>query len=364
MMGENSAIEWTDHTFNPWIGCTKVAAGCEHCYAEAFAKRYSKAVWGAHGTRVKTSADYWRKPLKWNHEQSELLQHAPKYAAHHRPRVFCASLADVFEDWDGPIIAMVNKQPAYLGPDWRASSGPNDRATMDDLRRDLFALIDATPHLDWLLLTKRPENIRRIWPAKSGAAVCASKIDCTHPDCKWSYERENVWLLTSVATQADADRNVPELLKCRDLVPVLGLSCEPLLGPIQFPLPCHESIFWTGINWVIAGGESGPHARPMHSDWARSLRDQCVAAQVPFFFKQWGEWAPGAANEFTQWPEIDTRRPLLMPAHPGRPGTDQHQIMLRVGKKAAGRLLDGQKWNEFPKVNDATEIGITHEPIR
>lgn len=368
-MAENSSIEWTTHTFNPWTGCTKVAAGCANCYAESWSKRTGMTKWGPGGTRVRTSAANWRKPVKWNREAE--FRSDPQ-----RPRVFCASLADVFEDWQGPIM-FPGRQPVYAGKDGRASSGPANRATMDDLRRDLFALIDATPYLDWLLLTKRPENIRRMW--------------CSHVNTDGKppsmLPRHNVWLLTSIAEQADAERNIPELLKCRDLAPVLGLSCEPLVGRVklQSACPCpngrqcvkdritghrivqdsSEGGLWVecacsrlnGISWVICGGESGHHARPMHPDWARSLRDQCAAAGVPFFFKQWGEWEPweGAGapirgdkesrrindtgQDVTSIPELWCSDSNVTDAY-----------VCRVGKKTAGRTLDGKLWDEFPKV--------------
>lgn len=396
-MGENSKIEWTDHTFNPWIGCTKVAAGCAHCYAESFAKRYGKAKWGPSGTRVKTSEAYWRQPLKWNREAE---------AAGERKRVFCASLADVFEDWDleirdskGQIIHECEECGTRHGGDAIAAHGfecgavaaPFDKEprrckgvcrviSLSDLRRDLFALIDRTPWLDWLLLTKRPENIRRMWSglvegrASRVEGQTAGYVDVIrrmgtaldseprtlnpHPF------RANVWLLTSVAEQCDADRNVPELLKCRDLVPVLGLSCEPLVGPVNldrievFPGGFIPSLFshdWDQapsgpLDWVIAGGESGPGARPMHPDWVRSLRDQCTAAGVAFHFKQWGEWAAADKPfpDFAVTSGNGTKCALMQPdGHVGTSGQCATAIV-RVGKAKAGRLLDGREWNEFP----------------
>jgi protein gp37 len=338
-MGENSAIEWTHHTFNPWIGCTKVADGCTHCYAESFANRYGKAKWGPIGTRVKTSEANWRKPVKWNREAE---------AASERRRVFCASLADVFEDWDGPILhSSGEREPRTLA----VKESEVEWYTIDLLRRDLFKLIDATPWLDWLLLTKRPENIRRMWPIKydqsEAKAICSTPEGYAHP-----YYRGNVWLLTSIATQADAYKNVPELLKCRELVPVLGLSAEPLLGALnikQFFFRCtgcgSEPCECNGltIDWIIVGGESGPHARPMHPDWAHSIRDQCSAAGVPFFFKQWGEWAPleVCAEPAAKWTPCGVDKTHLF---------DDRECVFRIGKKAAGRMLDGKLHDEYPQV--------------
>lgn len=351
-MGQNSKIEWTDHTWNPWIGCTKVAAGCQHCYAESFAERYGMAMWGPNGTRVKTSESYWRQPLKWNREAEK---------AGVRARVFCASLADVFEDWDKPV---------------RVQHG--DDTNMLDCRTRLFALIDATPWLDWLLLTKRPENIRRMWPYVPHTVLQEQQH-------QFSGFRKNVWLGTSVATQNDADRNIPELLTCRDLAPVLFVSAEPLIGPVdltRLPAPCELQKSPNGglcydalksndaryfeppgrMDWVICGGESGHGARPMHPDWVRSLRDQCHAASVPFFFKQWGEWLPFATNAFEEHlpPNTPESTPVCLVKRDGRifrqysfaehaPGVE----MARVGKKHAGRLLDGREHNEFPMVETA-----------
>jgi protein gp37 len=240
---KNSSIEWTHHTFNPWIGCTRVSPGCQHCYAETMMdKRYGKVKWGPQGKRMRTSTDYWKQPLKWNREAA---------AAGERRRVFCASLADVFE------------------------SKRDQARDMHSWRSDLFSLIRMTPHLDWLLLTKRPEMIFPLFP------WFITEIE----------KYPNVWIGTSVENQEYADKRIPELLKIP--AAVRFLSVEPLLGPVNL-LP-YLQMQWTGmgeetpmIDWVIVGGESGPGARPMHPDWARALRDQCRAAEVPFFMKQMG----------------------------------------------------------------------------
>ncbi|KWI89596.1 hypothetical protein WM11_21795 [Burkholderia ubonensis] len=298
-MSENSKIEWTDHTFNPFIGCTKVSPGCDHCYAEHLMDtRMHKVVWGPRGERVRTSASTWRQPVRWN------ARHAEFFAAHgRRQRVFCASLADVFDN--------------AVDPAWR---------------RDLFALIASTPNLDWLLLTKRIGNV-----AEMLRGIDVDRL----PD--------NVWLGATVVNQAEADRDIPKLLA----VParVRFLSMEPLLGRVtlrNLPIGAHhEELHFplehdrfdslsvpNGINWVIVGGESGLGARPMHPDWARSLRDQCASAGVPFLFKQWGEWsAPGVS-----FPD----------EHPDRAEEDE-LARFKVGKRAAGRLLDGRTHDEFPE---------------
>ena len=246
MMGENSKIEWTHHTFNYVWGCVKVSPGCEHCYAETFAKRTGHIIWGpAATTQRRTFGDkHWQEPLKWNEDAVK---------AGERRRVFCASMADVFED--------------------------HPQLPAERLR--LWKLIEQTPALDWLLLTKRPENIADMVPGWWTADGYPS----------------NVWIGTSVENQAAADKRIPVLATIP--ADVRFLSCEPLLGPVDLT-PWLGERGWTQVargvrtrqgplvDWVICGGESGPRARPMHPDWARSLRDHCQAAGVAFFMKQMG----------------------------------------------------------------------------
>lgn len=270
-MAESSKIEWTDHTFNPWIGCTKVHAGCANCYAERdFAIRRKRVVWGGAGTRSRTSDDNWRLPEKW-HKQACMQGR--------RPRVFCASLADVFEDWNGPILNHRQQRlfksflPNCEGQYNAAGLGPP--ATMDDLRRDLFRLIDVTPNLDWLLLTKRPENIRRMLPQVTHEVVRDGQVEGELTRTFWP----NVWLLTSVSDRATYHQMVPPLRDCRDLVPVLGISYEPALGPLG-------DVNLSGIDWLISGHESGPNRRPGAADDIRSAMQQCQPAGVAFFNKQ------------------------------------------------------------------------------
>ncbi|MFZ4505945.1 MAG: DUF5131 family protein [Microbacteriaceae bacterium] len=284
-MGEETKIQWCDHTFNPWIGCAKVHTGCLNCYAEAdMAIRRKRVVWGENGSRSVTSDAYWKQPHKWNREAQQDGV---------RRRVFCASLADVFED--RPELAA---------------------------RRDgLFEVIDATPWLDWLLLTKRPQNIVNMTPEIRRCPECA---DVVHDDesgqWKWCFsckkafpqytKRKNVWLGTSVSDQATANKAVPELLKCRDLSPVLFLSCEPLIGPIDLTeldnkhfetfncltnrvTTSHGNSFTTSdlskIDWCIVGGESGPQARVCKPRWINTIVKQCGSANVPVFVKQLGQ---------------------------------------------------------------------------
>jgi protein gp37 len=315
-MAENTKIEWAHHTFNPWEGCQKVGPGCDHCYAESRNARFAGGTainWGPGAPRRRTSEANWRLPLKWNAEAARLGI---------RYRVFCASLADVFDN--------------EVDPQWR---------------EDLFDLIAKTPNLDWLLLTKRIGNVGNMLPVPFD-------FDKHYP---------NVWLGATIVNQAEADRDIPKLLQ----VPAAKrfLSMEPLLGPVDLRYlqpgdPPTEIDALNGthgvlrphrgtcdrIDWVIVGGESGPGARPMHPDWARSLRDQCHAAGVAFLFKQWGEWAPSVRSSVIN-------EGIAMPGQNGavwafadgtRDGWRTGPIAVRVGKKAAGRLLDGRTWDEVP----------------
>lgn len=310
-MSDNTKIEWADHTFNPWEGCQKVGPGCDHCYAETRNARFNGSAinWGPGAPRRRTSAANWKKPLAWN-------RNALAFVDQHRrvQRVFCASLADIFDN--------------AVDPQWRT---------------DLFDLILATPNLDWLLLTKRIGNLPAML-AQLGLEKMPS----------------NAWLGITVVNQEEADRDIPKLLA--NPATVRFLSVEPLLGPVdlfkvlahwQADTPNSEKahIGWGAplIDWVIVGGESGPKARPMHPDWARRLRDQCAAAGVPFFFKQWGEWGPselcslGCKSEALTY---DQSASLWRRSDDG--GWIGDQSMCRIGKKQAGRFLDGALHTEFP----------------
>ena len=241
-MGESTKIEWADHTFNCWIGCTRVSAACDFCYAERFGHRFG-IEWGNNPRRL-ASDSTWRQPLAWNRA-------AQRDGV--RRRVFCASLADVFDN--------------QVDPAWRYR---------------LWDLISDCRHLDWLLLTKRPQNIAKMLPSETQQALLPNGGPWPWP---------HVWLGTTTENQEEADRRISELLA----VPAAKhfISAEPLLGPINGVL--NYVRLFSGrfddpptpvLDWVIVGGESGPGARPMHPDWARSLRDQCQAAGVAFFMKQ------------------------------------------------------------------------------
>lgn len=376
-MSENTKIEWCDHTFNPWEGCTKVSPGCAHCYAENRNSRFGGGTapnWGKGAPRRRTSASNWAQPIKWNRDAIHAkAAHWPPSVPFERPRVFCASLADWLDD-EVPI-------------EWLA---------------DLLDLIRQTPHLDWLLLTKRPENWRhRICTAGDWMLLHGKVSEYSSFVSPWLHvvpkPPANVWVGTSVEDQPRADSRIPALLRIPARVHFL--SMEPLLGSVDLnssrggtlwiggqrgcggthfhhgragevihgvlhdgdpvvPHHHHDERCRKGLDWVIVGGESGPKARPMHPDWARSLRDQCAAAAVAFFFKQWGEWTPGE-NLTTQsgrlqcasyaggsWEFYTQTDKQSENCH-----ADDSPDVYRVGKSAAGRLLDGVEHGAFPEVS-------------
>jgi protein gp37 len=298
-MAENTSIEWCDASWNPWHGCAKVSPGCDHCYAERLALRYGfRNIWGVDAERRTFGESHWNEPLRWD-------RGAKRQGV--RRRVFCASMADVFDN-----------HPAVIEP-----------------RARLWALIRATPNLDWLVLTKRIGNAPRMLPAD------------------WDAGYPNVWLGISVVNQEEADRDIPKLLRMSSQVRFL--SCEPLLAPIDlYPfqkgccLECGgggelvacgptttfpedddglvrcEACRGTGddadnhgIDWCIVGGESGSQSRPMLEEWAGSLQRQCEATDVAFFFKQGSQANWPHFKDFEsfpkdlqvrQWPRVDHAR--------------------------------------------------------
>ncbi len=276
-MGVETGISWTDHTFNPWWGCTRVSPGCEHCYAETFAKRTGHQVWGKRSERRFFGDKHWAEPLRWDRAAD---------AAGRPALVFCASMADVFEDRDDLV---------------------------EPLGR-LWDLITATPHLIWQILTKRPHLVQARTP----------RLWWQRDDDGRSLWPENVWIGTTVENGRSADERLPELVRIP--APVRFLSCEPLLGAVDLsrwlglewmdslrapgePLSFRgeggwgrEMIHALGrrhplVEWIIVGGESGPRHRPLNLDHARDLRDQADAAGVPFFFKQVGGLRPTSGGD-------------------------------------------------------------------
>lgn len=264
-MGDTTGITWTNSTLNPWIGCRRVSPGCQLCYAEVqdSRKRWGGVTHWGNEPRMKTSRSTWNKALTWNNAAAKLRM---------RHLVFCASLADVFEDLE------------QLVP-WRA---------------ELFALIRATPHLTWQLLTKRPENVLRLWPKyiplsyTQGGGPHSFTTPCPPPGAEaWP----NIWLGTTVEDQQRLDERAPELFA----VPAAlhWFSAEPLLEGLK----ASKHLGPGRAGWVIVGGESdvgaGSAARPFDLQWARDLRRQCAEAGVPYFFKQKGSNVVDAGRSVT-----------------------------------------------------------------
>lgn len=317
---ENSKIEWTHHTFNPWIGCTKVSAGCTNCYAEAdMDKRRKRAQWGPHGTRTMTTHQYWQKPFAWDRA-------AKRDGV--RCRVFCASLADVFEQTNIQVTSWDGKE-LWFPRNWKGCvyepgarhyfmqyeidtlfDQPHESflpTTLQDLRIDLFRLISLTPNLDWLVLTKRPQEVRPFYDWISGnERRWVLGLD-GHANIGAQWPPENVWIGTSVEDQETADERIDALL--RITAAVRFVSYEPALGPVDFSrfvfdreaeirklmygaMACNrdqaDSMVSESLDWVIVGGESGPGARAFDLAWARSTVKQCKAAGVACFVKQLG----------------------------------------------------------------------------
>lgn len=300
---ENSRISWTDHTFNPVRGCRYAelpdgspSPACEQgpgCYAESMSKRNPATLgeWGADGARVFGGESYWKQPMKWNADAEK---------AGERRRVFCASLADIFEgeDRDG-VELREGVRPDYVEMLWR-----------------LFDLIRATPWLDWLLLTKRPWNA--VWWAQDG-----EEENRLYGKGPWTWP-ENVWIGATIENQSAWDDRAHHLLSIR--ATVRFLSMEPLFGPVSMEqfladetdeliddgfneIPESERLHARGIQWVIVGGQSGPGAVPLDLDAVRDVVRQCEEAGVPVFVKQLGsEWAKAngsatrAGTDPSEWP--------------------------------------------------------------
>ncbi len=347
-VGETTKISWCDSTFNPWVGCAKVSTGCANCYAERdFGIRRGLATWGVNGTRLITSDGNWKKPRRWDRAVPE---DGP------RPKVFCGSLCDWLED----------------------------RPELDAPLARLLLTIHATPHLQWLLLTKRPE----LFATRMVAALHADE-QAGALAVQWAHgsPMPQAAVGASVENQAVVQR-VYDLMK----IPagLRFLSCEPMLGALDLRDflasqcgPCAGTgRVNLGIHWVIAGGESGPRARPSHPIWFESLREQCQAAKIPFFFKQWGEWEPMVnaddycrfmAQECEDEELASMAKNVAIVYHDGRVVHAQPQrawwektldevwndqlakpevpcpvAMHRVGKKVAGCTLSDGECKEFP----------------
>ena len=268
-MGENSKIQWTTHTFSPWYGCQKVSAGCDRCYAETMMDhRYHKVEWGPHGERKRTSETYWKQPLRWARKAREAIEDFDEgmlTLRPPRPRVFCASLADVFDN--------------QADPQWRI---------------DLWNLIAATPELDWLILTKRPENIAQMFPRSWGLRG-EPGYDGVMP---------NVWLGFTAEDQENYERR----WKIMREIPAAVRFCsyEPAIGPLRIFAAGGETGYPAGLGWLICGGESGKGYRWMEQEWEEAVRHDCARAGIPYFFKQRAGKLPISANfpVVRQFPEM------------------------------------------------------------
>ncbi|WP_100454668.1 DUF5131 family protein [Mycobacteroides abscessus] len=321
-MGDKTGIEWTDATWNPVTGCDKVSPGCDHCYAETFAERWrgTRGHYFETGFDVQLRPDKLDLPLRWTKPR----------------RIFVNSMSDLFHD---------SVPDAYIAR--------------------VFAVMALAPQHTFQVLTKRHGRMRSLLSSDDfrsevtqtfvGWAVEDLSLKTGHLESAtgdW-WPLPNVWLGVSAEDQKRADLRIPALLDTP--AAVRFVSAEPLLGPIDLhgdPIG-KDSVFWIGhLDWVIVGGESGPGARPMHPDWARSVRDQCVAAGVPFLFKQWGEWSPDLSlNEpVANGKRLKYQRRALLPDGSIAPPWTPCEFVDRVGKKRARRELDGRTWNQYPQV--------------
>lgn len=363
-MSDRSSIEWTDATWNPVTGCTKVSDGCDHCYAETFAERW-RGTPGHHfenGFDVQLRPERLDQPLRWRKPR----------------RIFVNSMSDLFHD-----------------------------RVPDEYIARVFAVMAQANHHTFQILTKRHARMRAFlndycrcgkghvpgihlrsrmsWAGTPHSPTYVPGVDGHEVYFNRPWPLPNVWIGVSVENQKWADIRIPALLDTP--AAVRWISAEPLLGPVDVAEwlgpRCRASRAQADLpflDWVVAGGESGPGARPMHPDWARALRDQCVNAGVPYLFKQWGEYVPAVIEDDPQFaggrafnnprsggrvaavvrePALPNRhfeggrRRLMEPGDETKGGVvmlDRDTIAVRVGKKAAGRDLDGRTWDEFPAV--------------
>lgn len=350
-MSTNSSIEWTEVTWNPSTGCDRVSPGCDNCYALTLAKRLK----GMGSPKYQRDGDPRTSGPGFGvsvHDDSLTLPLGWRKPA----RIFVNSMSDLFHE-----------------------------AVSDEFVAEVFAVMAMAPQHTFQLLTKRHGRMRSLLASDRFATLVRNRVSK-----RSVYYRQpplplaNVWLGVSVESQKWADIRVPALLETP--ASVRWLSCEPLLGPVDLTRflcmrPVGEDLNWaplspaaaeacgiSALHWVVAGGESGSGARPMHPDWARQLRDQCTAAAIPFFFKQHGEWFPigplydqdeEGDSEEAHWDAVDIevmdRKRVVELESTGhvaggyQPGDPRTWLMGRLGKKAAGRVLDGRTWDEYPE---------------
>ena len=342
----DTKIEWATKVWNPLRGCSKVSEGCRNCYAIRQARRFSGSGQPYEGLTERTAV-------------------GPNWTG--KVRLVPEMLGEPFK-WRNPERVFVNSMSDLFHPE-----------VPFDYIDEVFAVMALATQHTFMILTKRPDRMlewfksvgsRRPIPghrvSTGDSPFCTGGACKTHDAevgyCGSPWPLPNVWLGVSVENQEAADERITLLLQTP--AAVRFLSCEPLLGPISIPHVIMEMIDWGDgprewgdgagiINWIIAGGESGPKARPMNPDWVRSLRDQCQATGVAFHFKQWGEWMPDPDVVFTPrnidnigWFTPDGFAPDDVGAQ-----YNGEEYIHRIGKKAAGRLLDGREWNEFPEVH-------------
>jgi protein gp37 len=312
-MASKSNIEWTGHTWNPFAGCAVLSPGCTNCYAMKMAARLDamgQALYKGLTKQTKAGA-VWRGTVRANPDAllAPLKRKKPT-------TYFVNSMSDLFYE-----------------------------KFSDELIDRVFAVMALCPQHTFQVLTKRAERMREyVFDGHLRPRLTAARrvnllrgIGCGDPDAELQWPLPNVWLGVSTERQQEADQRIPHLLQTP--AAVRFISAEPLLGPLTI-----SYLEWARLDWVIVGGESGPHARPMHPDWVRSLRDQCEAVGVPFFFKQHGEWL-SCTDDNGQISYGGDRVHTW-----GGPDIGGDGACYRVGKKAAGRLLDGIEHNAMPKV--------------
>lgn len=337
-MSDGTKIEWTDASWNPLRGCSRVSEGCRNCYAETVAGRFSGPGMPYEGLITKTS-----KGPTWNGEINLVPEKLAEPLRWTKPRmIFVNSMSDLFHE---------NVPEKYI--------------------QKVFAVMAAAKKHTFQILTKRPEKMLKILASKDlrwivDGCIALNKDGLIGPeifDMEWPLP--NVWLGVSVENQATADERIPLLLQTP--AAVRWISAEPLIGPVDISQWIDPDYFTgcaddgiKGLHWVVAGGESGSNARPMHPDWARSLRDQCQEAGVPFLFKQHGEWL---ATSFCDddMAMLPSKRTVYVGHdgifHDGSSGVDffgGEEETAWVGKKAAGRVLDGRTWDEYPESHHAS----------
>ena len=381
-MADHSAIEWTDATWNPLRGCSRVSAGCQHCYAERVAARFSGPGMpyaglihpgtGGWNGKVQLVPEVLGQPWHWVKPRRIFVNSMSDLFHESVPFEYIAAVFWVMSVTTRHTYQLLTKRPARMLEFYRWVADYDEGCFQDDRIGDVAGENPAIQALGWTPATA----------TRGGYDNCGPL---------WPYE--NVWLGVSVENQETADERIPLLLQCP--AAVRWLSCEPLLGPIEIRRWMGEAIGGSthrlsgenfdrcdltgapleGVDWVVVGGESGPQARPMHPDWARSLRDQCVAAGVPYFFKQWGEWRPATCHaEATSRPTYAVNRLAHhapnSPAGMHKPAQGCYHTpdqvfstldgkgrfahldcaMFRGGKRKTGRLLDGVEHNAYPEV--------------